>query len=57
MEQDKFYSIVPARWSVAVKAAETGTGHANPLKTLFFGLCFFSVGLSTTPFESCGSRE
>ena len=48
MEHDKLYSIVPTRWSVAVKAAETGTGHANALKTLFFSLCFFSVGLSTT---------
>jgi hypothetical protein len=47
MEHDKLYSIVPTRWSVAVKAAETGAGHANALKTLFFSLCFFSVGLAT----------
>jgi uncharacterized membrane protein YadS len=29
-----------------VKAAETGAGHANALRTLFFSLCFFSVGLA-----------
>ncbi len=29
-----------------VKAAETGAGHANAVRTLFFSLCFFSVGLS-----------
>jgi hypothetical protein len=48
MEHDKLYSIVSTRWSVAVKVVETGTGKANALKTLFFSLCFFSVGLSTT---------
>jgi uncharacterized membrane protein YadS len=29
-----------------VKAAQTGSGHANAVRTLFFGLCFFSVGLA-----------
>jgi hypothetical protein len=31
----------------AIKAAETGSGHANALRNLFFSLCFFSVGLAT----------
>lgn len=30
-----------------VGAAETGTGHANALRSIFFGLCFFSIGLVT----------
>lgn len=30
-----------------VKAAKTGSGHANALRTLFFALCFFSIGLIT----------
>jgi len=30
-----------------VKAAEKGSGDANALRTLFFGLCFFSIGLVT----------
>lgn len=30
-----------------VKAAETGAGQANLLRGLFFGFCFFSIGLVT----------
>jgi uncharacterized membrane protein YadS len=30
-----------------VKAAQTGSDHANALRTLFFALCFFSIGLVT----------
>ncbi|ABO49982.1 conserved hypothetical protein 698 [Desulforamulus reducens MI-1] len=30
-----------------VKAAKTGTDHANGFRTLFFALCFFSIGLIT----------
>ena len=29
-----------------IKAAETGSSHANALRTIFFSLCFFSVGLA-----------
>ena len=31
----------------AVKGAKTGADHANLLRTLFFALCFFSIGLVT----------
>jgi uncharacterized membrane protein YadS len=31
----------------AVKAAKEGAGHANHLRTLFFALCFFSIGMVT----------
>jgi uncharacterized membrane protein YadS len=31
----------------AVKGAKTGAEHANLLRTLFFGLCFFSIGMVT----------
>lgn len=30
-----------------VKAAEAGSNQANALRTIFFGLCFFSIGLIT----------
>lgn len=30
-----------------VKAADTGAGQANLLRSVFFGLCFFSIGLTT----------
>ncbi|MCX5873153.1 MAG: putative sulfate exporter family transporter [Deltaproteobacteria bacterium] len=30
-----------------VKAAESGSGQANALRTLFFALCFFSIGIVT----------
>lgn len=30
-----------------VAAAKTGAGQANVLRTIFFGLCFFSIGLVT----------
>ncbi len=30
-----------------VKAAQTGADHANALRTLFFALCFFSIGMVT----------
>jgi uncharacterized membrane protein YadS len=30
-----------------VKAATSGSGHANGLRTFFFALCFFSIGLVT----------
>ncbi len=30
-----------------VKAAEKGSGDANALRTIFFGLCFFSIGMVT----------
>ena len=30
-----------------VKAAESGSSQANALRTLFFGLCFFSIGIIT----------
>lgn len=31
----------------AVKGAKTGADHANLLRTMFFALCFFSIGLVT----------
>lgn len=31
----------------SVKAAEAGSSHANALRSIFFGLCFFSIGLVT----------
>jgi uncharacterized membrane protein YadS len=31
----------------AVKGAKTGAGHANLLRTMFFALCFFSIGMVT----------
>jgi uncharacterized membrane protein YadS len=31
----------------AVKGAKTGADHANLLRTLFFALCFFSIGMVT----------
>ena len=30
-----------------VKAAEKGSGDANALRTIFFGLCFFTIGMVT----------
>ncbi len=30
-----------------VKAAQKGSGDANALRTIFFGLCFFSIGIVT----------
>lgn len=30
-----------------ISAAETGSSHANALRGIFFGLCFFSIGLVT----------
>jgi len=34
-------------WPGAVKGAKTGADHANLLRTLFFALCFFSIGMVT----------
>ncbi|NLL18695.1 MAG: putative sulfate exporter family transporter, partial [Clostridia bacterium] len=31
----------------SVKGAEAGSSHANALRSIFFGLCFFSIGLVT----------
>ncbi|AFM27399.1 putative sulfate exporter family transporter [Desulfomonile tiedjei] len=39
--------VIGLAYPGAVKAAKTGAGHANLLRTLFFALCFFSIGLIT----------